>query len=151
MLVAFSAGDVADLALAVFLLAVGLGAGWAFLRLAATLDRLSSFIKGTERELLPVISKVGGSVDRVNAQLDKLDQATDSAVDAVDSVDQAVRTVSFAVKRPVQKLAGLSTGVAHGWASFRARRDWRAAIETGKQAAARREADLEAELRRAHA
>jgi uncharacterized protein YoxC len=151
VLVAFSPGDVAYLALAVFLLAVGLGLGWAFFRLAATLDRLSSFIKGTERELLPVISKVGGSVDRVNAQLDKLDQATDSAVDAVDSVDQAVRTVSFAVKRPVQKLAGLSTGVAHGWASFRARRDWRAAIETGKQAAARREADLEAELRRAHA
>ena len=150
MPVGFSPGDAASVALAVFLLAVGLGLGWAFFRLAATLDRLSSFIKGTERELLPVISKVGGSVDRVNMQLDKLDQATDSAVDAVDSVDQAVRAASFAVKRPVQKLAGFSSGVAHGWASFRARRDWRGAVQTAKEAAARREADLEEELRRVH-
>ena len=149
-MLAFSTGDVAYLALAVFLLAVGLGLGWAFVRLAATFDRLSSFIKGTERELLPVISKVGGSVDRVNAQLDKLDQATDSAVDAVESVDQAVRAVSFAVKRPVQRLAGLSAGVAHGWASFRARRDFRDAVATAKEAAARREADLEEELRVKH-
>ena len=59
------------------------------------LRRSSSFIRGTERELLPVIHKVGDSVDRVNGQLDKLDVATDSAVDAVDAVDQAVRTVSL--------------------------------------------------------
>jgi uncharacterized protein YoxC len=146
VLVAFSPGDVAYLALAVFLLAVGLGLGWAFFRLAATLDRLSSFIRGTERELLPVISKVGGSVDRVNAQLDKLDQATGSAVDAVEAVDEAVRAVSFAVKRPVQLLVGLSAGASHGWATLRTRRSLSAAREAAKEAAARREADFEEEL-----
>jgi uncharacterized protein YoxC len=146
----FSSGDLAYLALAVFLVAVGLGLGWAFVRLAVTFDRLSSLIRGTEREVLPVINKVGGSVDRVNAQLDKLDQATDSAVDAVEAVDQAVRTVSFAVKRPVQKLAGLSAGVSHGWSSFRTRRDWRGAVDEAKQAAARRERDLDEELRATH-
>jgi copper chaperone CopZ len=103
-----------------------------------------------EREALPVISKVGGSVDRVNAQLDKIDQAMDSAVDAADAVDQAVRTVSFAVKRPVQKLAGLSAGFAHGWASLRTRRDWRGAVDDAKEAAARREHDLDEELRVSH-
>jgi uncharacterized protein YoxC len=146
----FSFGDLAYLALAVFLVAVGLGLGWSFLRLAVTFDRLSSLIRGTEREVLPVINKVGGSVDRVNAQLDKLDQATDSAVDAVEAVDQAVRTVSFAVKRPVQKLAGLSAGVSHGWASLRTRRNWREAVDDAKQAAARRERDLDEELRATH-
>src|SRR2546423_4974051 len=128
----FTWGDLAYLALAVFLLVVGLGLGYAFLRLGETFGRLSAFIRGTEHEVLPVISKVGGSVDRVNAQLDKLDQATDSAVDAVDAVDQAVRTVSFAVKRPIQKLAGLSAGMSHGWASLRARRNWRDAVDEGK-------------------
>ena len=147
-MVAFSAGDAAYVALSIFLIAVGLGLGWMFFRLAGTLDRLSSFIRGTERELLPVINKVGGSVDRVNTQLDKLDVATDSAVDAVEAVDEAVRAVSFAVKRPVQKLTGFSAGVTHGWASLRARRDWRSAVETAKDAAARREADLEEELSR---
>jgi len=148
VLIAFSFGDVAFVALSVFLVAVGLGLGWMFFRLAGTLDRLSSFIKGTERELLPVITKVGGSVDRVNTQLDKLDVATDSAVDAVEAVDEAVRAVSFAVKRPVQKLAGISAGASHGWSSLRARRDWRKAVEAAKEAAAQREADLEEELRR---
>jgi uncharacterized protein YoxC len=150
VVVAFTFGDFADLALAVFLIAVGLGLSWAFLRLAVTFDRISSLIRGAEHEVLPVINKVGGSVDRVNAQLDKLDQATDSAVDAVEAVDEAVRTVSFAVKRPVQKLAGLSSGVSHGWASFRTRRSWRDAVDEGKAAAARREHDLDEELRVKH-
>ena len=150
MVIAFSFGDLANLALAVFLVAVGLGLGWAFLRLAVTFDRLSSLIRGTEREVLPVINKVGGSVDRVNAQLDKLDTATDSAVDAVGAVDEAVRSVSFAVKRPVQKLAGFSAGVSHGWASFRSRRSWREAVDEGRAAAGRRERHLEEELKATH-
>jgi uncharacterized protein YoxC len=150
VLVLFSYSDLAYLALAVFLVAVGLGLGWAFVRLAVTFDRLSSLIRGAEREALPVINKVGGSVDRVNAQLDKLDQATDSAVDAVVAVDEAVRTVSFAVKRPVQKLTGLSAGVSHGWSSFKTRRDWRSAVDAGRAAAARRERDLDEDIKSAH-
>ena len=149
VIVAFSFGDLASLALAIFLLAVGVGLGWAFLRLAVTFDRLSSLIRGAEKEVLPVINKVGGSVDRVNAQLDKLDTATDSAVDAVVAVDEAVRSVSYAVKTPVQKLAGLSAGVSHGWASLRTRRDWHEAVNAGKAAAARRERDLDEELKAA--
>src|SRR3954470_8114204 len=149
VVVAFTFGNLADLALAVFLVAIGLGVGWAFLRLAVTFDRLSSLIRGTEREVLPVINKVGGSVDRVNAQLDKLDVATDSAVDAVEAVDEAVRSVSFAVKRPVQKLAGFSAGVSHGWASLRARRGFSASVTEAKAASARREHDLDEELKAA--
>jgi uncharacterized protein YoxC len=147
VIVAFSFGDLASLALAIFLLAVGIGLGWAFLRLAVTFDRLSSLIRGAEQEVLPVINKVGGSVDRVNAQLDKLDTATDSAVDAVVAVDEAVRSASYAVKTPVQKLAGLSAGVSHGWASLRTRRNWREAVGEAKTAAERRERDLDEELK----
>ena len=150
MVVAFSFGDLADLALTVFLVAVGLGVGWAFLRLAVTFDRLSSLIRGAEASVLPVIDKVGGSVDRVNAQLDKLDTATDSAVDAVEAVDEAVRSVSFAVKRPVQKLAGLSSGVSHGWSSLKTKRSWGDAVADGRAAAARRERDLDEELKATH-
>ena len=148
MLLAFSSGDAVDVALAAFLIAVGFGLAWALLQLAATFRRLSSFIRGTEQEVLPVISKVGGSVDRVNAQLDKLDQVTDSAVDAVDAVDQTVRTVSFAVRAPVRKVAGLTSGLSHGFATLRARRDWRSAVDSAKAASARRQADLDEELRR---
>ena len=144
---AFTWGDLWRLALAVFLFAIGLSVGWFFVRLAGTVDRLSSLIRGTEETVLPVVDKVGGSVDRVNVQLDKVDQITDSAVDAADSVDTAVRAASMAITRPVQKIAGFATGVSFGAADFKAGRDVRHAVQAGKEAAARRETDLLDELR----
>jgi uncharacterized protein YoxC len=149
MLVAFTWGDLWRLALAVCLLAVGLSGAWFLLRLAGTVDRLSSLIRGTEESLLPVFEKVGGSVDRVNGQLDKVDRITDSAVDAAESVDTAVRTVSMAVTRPVQKVSGFAAGVSSGASDFKSRRDWRHAVQAGKDAAARREDGLTQELREA--
>ena len=148
-LLAASAGDIAKYALAVFLLAVGLGLGYAFVRLGGTFARLSSFIQGTERELMPVIHKVGESVDKVNGQLDKVDRVTDSAVDMADSADTAVRAVSFAIAKPVQKVSGFAAGLTHGVATLKARRNVGEAVQSAKEAAARRERDLEEELRAA--
>ena len=145
-LVAFTWNDLADLALAVFLFAVGLSLAYVFVRLGGTLGRVSAFIKGAQDELLPVINKTGGTVDRVNAQLDKLDVVTDSAVDAADSVDTAVRAVSFAIQRPVVKIASLAAGIAHGTAALRVERDVRSAVERAKEASARRERELLGEL-----
>ena len=146
LVAAFTWGNLWRLALAVFLLAVGLSFAYLLVRLGGTVGRLSAFISGAEREILPVINKVGGSVDRVNGQLDKVDQITDSAVDAAASVDTAVRTVSRAVTRPVQKVSGLATGVSYGAADFKAKRDWRHAVQAGKEAAARREEELVEDL-----
>ncbi len=146
MTLAFTWGNLADLALSIFLIAVGLGLGYAFLRLAATFSRLTTFVGRTEKEILPVITKVGGTVDRVNEQLDKVDQMTDSAVDAVTSVDTAVRTVSRAVSRPVQKLAGFAAGAKFGAADLKAHHNLRGAVDAAKEAAARREHDLAEEI-----
>src|SRR5215218_3476647 len=84
-------------------------------RLGGTFARLSAFISGTQDELLPVIGKVGGTVDRVNTQMDKVDVVTDSAVDAADSVDTAVRAVSFAITTPVKKLSGVAAALSYGF------------------------------------
>ena len=147
LVAAFTWGDLWRLALAVFLLAVGLALAYLLVRLGGTVGRLSAFISGAEREVLPVINKVGGSVDRVNSQLDKVDRITDSAVDAADSVDTAVRAVSLAVTRPVQKISGLAAGVTYATSDFKAKRNWRHAVQAGKEAAARREQELLEELR----
>jgi uncharacterized protein YoxC len=146
---ALSASDAAYIALAVFLVAVGLALAYAFVRLGGTFARLTAFLKDTQHELVPVIAKVGGTVDRVNGQLDKADLMTDSAVDAVDSVDTAVRAVSFAVQRPVQKITGFAAGVTHGIADLKANRDWRGALASAKAAARQREQELAEELRTA--
>jgi uncharacterized protein YoxC len=149
LVAAFTWGDLWRLALAIFLLAVGLASAYLLVRLGGTAKSLSAFITGAEREILPVINKVGGSVDRVNGQLDKVDRITDSAVDAADSVDTAVRAVSMAVTRPVQKISGLAAGVSYGASDFKVQRNWRHAVQAGKEAAARRERELLDELRSA--
>lgn len=147
LVAAFTWGDLWRLALAVFLFAVGLSSAYLLIRLAGAVGGVAALIRGTADSFLPVLDKVGGSMDRVNAQLDKVNRVTDSAVNAADSVDTAVRAVSLAVTRPVQKVSGFAAGVSFGAADFRARRDWRHAVQAGKEAAARREQDLAEELR----
>jgi hypothetical protein len=149
MVLASTAGDVLDYALAFFFVAGGVALAYMLIRMGGTFARLSSFIKGSERDLLPVIVKAGGTVDRVNDQIDKLDVVTDSAVSMADSADTAVRAVSTAITTPVKKVTGLAAGVSHGVAAFRARRDVGEAMHVAKDAAAKREAELDEDLRNA--
>src|SRR5437764_230751 len=81
LVAAFTWGDLWRLALAVFLLAVGLSFAYLLVRLGGTVARLSAFIKGAEREVLPAINKVGGIGGRLDlnvADLDELQHALDA-------------------------------------------------------------------------
>jgi uncharacterized protein YoxC len=147
MPLAFEALDALWIALSVFLVLVAIGLTYVLVRLGGTVGGLTSYLRGLERETLPVINEAGGTLQRVNAQLDKADLVTDSAVDIADSADTAVRAVSFAITRPVQKIAGLADGIAHGLASLRVRKSPRRAYETGREAAQRREQEIADELR----
>jgi uncharacterized protein YoxC len=147
-LASFEPIDALWIALSVFFVLVGVGLAYLLVRLGGTVGRLSSFLQGLEREVLPVINQAGGTMERVNAQLDKVDLVTDSAVDVADSVDTAVRAVTLALTRPVQKISGLAEGIAHGLASLRVRKSPRTAYHAGREAASRREQEIEDELRR---
>ena len=138
----YTATDFVWVALAAFLCLVGVALFYALFRLGETLGQVTKTIEHTEAEMLPVITKGGGTLDRVNRELDKVDVATDSALAAVKAADTAVRTVSSAVTYPVQKLAGLVAGIRYGFSSFVAGRDFDEAMRTAKDAAARREQDL---------
>ena len=146
LLLASTAGDIAYYALAIFLVAIGLDTAYMLIKLGGTFGRLSAFISGTERDLLPVIVKTGGTVDRINHQLDKADVVTDSAVSMAESADTAVRAVSLAITKPVEKVSGLAAGIAHGFSSLKKNRDPGDAMRTAKEAAAKREADLHEDL-----
>jgi hypothetical protein len=149
MILASTSGDVLNYALAVFFIGAGAALAYMLVRLGGTFARLSAFIKGTERDLLPVFVKSGGTVDRVNDQLDKMDVVTDSAVSMAESADTAVRAVSTAVTTPVKKVSGLAAGISHGFAALRARRDVGEAVSVAKEASARRQSELDEELRAA--
>jgi hypothetical protein len=149
LLLASTAGDVAYYALAAALVALGVASAYMFVRLGQLFERVSSLVRGTERDALPVIVKAGGTVDRVNYQMDKLDSVTDSAVDMADSADTAVRAVSTAITTPVEKAAGVAAYLSHGFAKLRRSRDVGAAHKAASEAKSRREADLRYELREA--
>lgn len=146
---AFSAGDAAYWGLAIFLVAIGLASAFMLFRLGQTFERLSSFVRGTERDLLPVIVKSGATVDRINYQLDKADTVTDSAVSMADSADTAVRAISTAISRPVEKVSGVAAGVSHGFSQFRKSRDVKEAAAAAREAARQRQADLHEDLHNA--
>ena len=151
MALAFSAGDAAYWGLAFFLVLLGVGSLFALVKLGQLFDKVSSLVGGAERDALPVVVKTGGTVDRVNYQLDKLDTVTDSAVSMADSADTAVRAVSTAISKPVEKVSGLTAGLAHGFSSFRKNRNMSEAMDVAKDAARRREHDLAEDLRAARA
>lgn len=146
---AFTAGDAAYWGLAIFLVAIGLAAAFMLFRLGQAFERLSSFIKGAERDLLPVVVKAGATVDRVNYQLDKADTVTDSAVSMADSADTAVRAISTVIATPVEKVSGLAAGVTHGFSQFRKSKNFGDAATAARNAARQREADLHDDLRSA--
>jgi hypothetical protein len=146
MLLAVTTGQALDVVLAVFLVVVGLAIGYAFWKLGVLLSQLRRTVRNTEREVLPVIGKTGGTIDRVNSQLDKLDVMTDSAVEALSAIDRAVRAVSALITAPVQALAGLATAIRHGVSSFVTHHDMDEAVQTAKDAAQRRMSDLAEEL-----
>jgi len=146
MALAVTTSEAVDVVLIIFLIVVGLAVAYAFWRLGVLFSQLRSTVQHTEEEVLPVINKTGGTLDRVNKELDKVDVMTDSAVDAVTAVDRAVRAVSAVVTAPVQALAGLAAAIRHGVSSFVTHRDVDEAVRTAKDAGTRRMSDLADEL-----
>ena len=146
MTLAVTTSQALDIVLAIFLIVVGLAIGYAFWRLGVLFSQLRTTVAHTEEEVLPVINKSGGTLDRVNTELDKLDVMTDSAVDAVTAIDRAVRAVSTVVTAPVEALAGVAAAIRHGVSSLLANRDVNEAVRTAKDAGQRRMADLQEEL-----
>ncbi len=145
-LASFEALDGLYVVLSVFLLVLAVGLVVVLYRLAQTLNELTSLQAQLQKELLPVVGKVGGTLDRVNLQLDKVDLVTDSAVDVADNVDTTVRAITIAITKPVKVVSGIATGIAHSLSSLRTRQGVGDSVEVGRQAARQRIEDLDREL-----
>ncbi len=148
LLAEFESIDVLWIVLSVFLVVIVVPLAVLLVRLAGTATRLGRLLEGLEESVPPLVTKTGGTVDRVNLQLDKVDLVTDSAVSAADSLDTTVRAVSMAVVTPVQKLSAFAKGVSHGSSALFAGEGFSTAVEAGKDAARRRQQEIAEELAR---
>jgi hypothetical protein len=143
----FGWSDLGWLALAIFLIAIGVTCAYMLVRLAGLFGRLTSLVSGVERDALPVVRNVNETVTLVNGNLEELGQVTASAASAAGAADTAVRAVSLAITKPVQKATGLAAGFSEGLAELRQEGDWRKAVDVAGRAARRREDELAEELR----
>lgn len=146
MPLAFETLDVLWIVLSVFLVVVGLTLGYLLLRLSGTAKRLTLLLQGVEASVIPLVTRVQGTVDRVNFQLDKADRVTTSLVDGADAADTAVRAVSMAVTRPVTIISGAAKGVTTGVTTFMSGKSLKESADAAKQARVEREQQIAADL-----
>ena len=147
----FETIDVLWIVLCVFLVIVGLALAFLLLRLSGTARRLTLLLQGIESSVIPLVTRVQGTVDRVNTQLDKADLVTTSLVDGADAADTAVRAVSMAITRPVMMISGAAKAVSTGVSTFFSGGGLGEAVDAGREARVRREQEIAAELASARA
>ena len=114
--------DAASLALAIFLVLVGLGLFYMFFRLGGLFGQLDDSVEQITDETVPILTRVQVTVDEVNAQLGHVDEIMTSAVNATKSAESAASTVSKAVTAPARALSGVTASASEALRSFKARR-----------------------------
>jgi hypothetical protein len=114
--------DVASLALAIFLVLVGVGLFYLFFRLGGLFGQIDESVGEITDETVPILTRVQVTVDEVNAQLGHVDEIMTTAVSATKSAEQAATTVSKAVTAPARALSGVTASASEAVRSFKARR-----------------------------
>jgi hypothetical protein len=114
----WDAGAFMRIAIGVFFLAFGAGLAYSLFRLSAVLSRLNSILTDANREVVPLLTRIEGTLDGVNAELDKVEQITGSVAEMVKVAEQTTTGVYGAVSKPVRQVAGFAAGVKEGVSSF---------------------------------
>lgn len=118
----WDAGAIMRITIGVFFILFGVGLAFALFRLGEVFKRLSGVLSTTDSQIVPLLTRVEGTLDGVNSELDKVDQLTGSVVGIVRTAEQATSAVQSAVSKPVQKVSGLAAGLNAGISSFMSRR-----------------------------
>jgi len=111
-------GAIMRIAIGVFFILFGVGIAFALFRLATVFKRVSGILADVNTEVLPLLTRVEGTLDGVNAELGKVDDITGSVAEIVRTAEQTTTAVHGAVSRPLRALAGLAAGVSEGVSSF---------------------------------
>ncbi len=114
----WSLGEIMKLCIGFSCVVVGVLAGWALFRLSGVFKRLTSILTDANTQVIPLLTRVEGTLDGVNAELAKVDQITGSVVEMVKVAEHTTTAVHNAVAKPMRKIAGLVSGVNEGVSSL---------------------------------
>ena len=115
-------GTIMRVAIGFFFVLFGVGVAFALFRLATVFRRLAGILADANTQVIPLLTRVEGTLDGVNAELGKVDQITGSVAEIVRTAEVTTTAVHGAVAKPIQKVAGLVAGVSAGVKSFVGRR-----------------------------
>jgi len=112
-------GDaIMKIAIGVFFVLFGVGIAYALFRLGIVFKRLSGVLADVNTQIVPLLTRVEGTLDGVNAELGKVDDITGSVAEIVRTAEQATTAVHGAVSKPMKLAAGMAAGVSEGVRSF---------------------------------
>jgi uncharacterized protein YoxC len=118
----WDASAIMKIAIGLFFVLFGVGIAFALFRLATVFKRLSSILTNAGTQVIPLLTRVGSTLDGVNSELGKVDQITGSVAEIVKTAEQTTTALHNAVAKPIQKIAGLVSGANASITSFIARR-----------------------------
>jgi hypothetical protein len=114
----WDAGAIMKIAIGVFFVLFGAGIAYALFRLGIVFKRLSGVLADANTQVVPLLTRLEGTLDGVNAELGKVDDITGSVAGIVRTAEQTTTAVHGAVAKPMKLAAGVAAGVNEGVRSF---------------------------------
>jgi hypothetical protein len=114
----WNANAIMDIAIGVFFVLFGVGLFYMLLRLGGVFTRTTHILSDVNLEVVPLLNRVEATLDRVNGELDQVEQITTSVAGIMKVAENTTTAVHGAVSKPIKKVAGLSSAVTEGIASF---------------------------------
>jgi ABC-type transporter Mla subunit MlaD len=112
------AGGLMQIAIGIFFVLVGLGLGYACLRMAGLFAQLTTMVGDVDREVVPILNRLQTTVDEVNSELGKIDEITGSVVNVTGTLEQTTTAVHSAIGAPIRAAASASAGVSQAFSTF---------------------------------
>ncbi|MGI5939577.1 MAG: hypothetical protein ACOX8V_02640 [Thermoleophilia bacterium] len=119
----WDSGAFMKICIGIFFLAFGGGMAYALIRLSSMLERTTKILADVNTEIIPLLTRVKGTLDGVNAELDRVEEITGSMAEMAKTAEQTTTAVQGAVAKSVKKVAGVAAGISRGLSSFLSREE----------------------------
>jgi len=106
------------IAIGVFFVLFGAGLAYALFRLGGVFRRVSSILADANTQVIPLLTRVGETLEGVKAELDRVEQVTGSVAEIAKVAEESVTAVKSAASLPVRKVAGFAAGIREGLVTF---------------------------------
>ena len=107
-----------DIAIGVFFILFGVGLLYMLLRLGGVFTRTTNILTDVNTEVIPLLTRVETTLDRVNGELDQVEQITTSVAQMLKVAESTTTAVHDAVEKPIKKVASISSALVEGVTSF---------------------------------